>query len=266
MPIRALSSAATGMSALQTKVDTISNNLANVETTGYKRTRTEFEDLLYQNLSRAGFTASSEQGTEIPTGKQVGLGTRLASTTRMFQQGSLERTERDLDMAIENDGFFRVQRGNGSIAYTRDGSFHRDSEGNMVTSNGLKLESGITIPEDVTEINISQDGRVEGFNPENPGQTQDLGQITLARFANPEGLEAVGENLFVPTEASGDAIEANPTEGQMGAVRQGFLESSNVEAVRQLTDMIRAQRAFELNSNSIDTADQMMQTVNRLGR
>lgn len=266
MALRALSTAATGMKAMQTKVDTISNNLANVNTTGFKKNRTEFEDLLYQNISRAGYVASDDQGTRIPTGMQVGLGTRLTSTTKLHQQGSLRQTGRDLDIAIENDGFFRVQQPDGSTAYTRDGSFHRDAEGNMVTSDGLKLEEDIVIPEQFTGINISVDGTVEGFDPQNPAEKQELGQIQLARFTNPEGLDAVGENLYEQTEASGEAIVANPTEEGMGSLRQGFLEASNVEAVRELTDMIEAQRAFELNSNSIDTGDQMLQTINRLGR
>ncbi len=266
MPMRALSTAATGMNAMQQEIDNISNNLANVQTTGFKKARGEFEDLLYQQLSQAGFSVSEQNESELPTGIQIGLGTRMVSTTKMHSQGSLKQTGRDLDAAIEGDGFFRVQLPNGRTGYTRDGSFHRDSEGNIVTSDGYIIQNDINIPENVTQVQISEDGRVEGFDPQNPQQVEELGQIETARFANPEGLKAIGNNLFVPTNASGDPIEGVPGQDGRGALRQGFLEESNVQAVKELTEMIETQRAFELNSNSIDAADQMLQRVNNLRR
>lgn len=263
MAIRALSTAATGMTALQQQIDVISNNLANVNTTGYKRSRANFQDLMYQHLKQVGFAAEGDQ--RIPTGIQVGLGVKLVSTQKMFSQGALNSTENDLDIAIEGDGFFKMTPPQGGIAvYTRQGVFHRDGDGNIVDSNGLKLEPGLTVPPQCTRINISVDGIVQAMDESDPTNPVNLGQILTSRFANPAGLRAVGDSMFVETPASGKALEGVPGLEGRGTLRQGFTEESNVDVVRELVDMISAQRAFEINSQSIQTADQMLQTINRI--
>lgn len=265
MLVKALSTASTGMQALQYQIDVIANNLANVKTTGFKRQRAEFQDLIYQGLHPAGFSALAAGSQKIPSGLEIGSGVKLSGTTRIFSQGSLENTGNDLDLAIEGEGFFRVILPNGSVAYTRDGSFKRDMEGNVVTSSGLFLDPRITIPNNVTRINVDVQGFVQGFDPTAPETPVDIGNITLVRFPNPAGLKAIGDNLFLATPSSGDPIEATPTTEGLGYIRQRFLESSNVEVVKELVDMITAQRAFEANSRSIRASDEMLRTVNNLG-
>ncbi len=266
MAIRALSTAASGMTSLQSQIDVIANNLANVNTTGYKKTRANFQDLIYQQVKQPGFAADSGQGAEIPTGIQIGLGTKLVATEKIFSQGSLDRTDKDLDIAIEGDGFFRIRNAGGGIAYTRDGSFRVDSEGNVVTANGFFLDPQLSVDQALTRLSISPTGLVEGFDPTQPAALQQVGQIQLVRFINPAGLRSIGDNLFEETAASGQPIEGNPGEEGNGFLRQGFLESSNVEVVEELVDMIQTQRAFEINATSIRTADEMLQTVNQLRR
>ncbi len=263
MAIRALSTAASGMTAMQTKIDVTANNLANVNTTGYKRVRASFEDLLYQQLRQPGFAAIEE--TKIPTGIQIGVGTKLVSTDKIFAQGSLEYTERDLDIAIEGDGFFEVQIQGGRLAYTRAGDFKRDLEGRVLTSDGYVLP-GITIQQNVTQISVSPDGIVQGFDPSNPATPVSLGQINLARFRNPAGLRCIGDNLYEETASSGTPDVGTPGTGSRGILRHQFLETSNVQVVQELVDMITTQRAFEINSKSIQTADEMLQTVNNIRR
>lgn len=264
MMIRALSTSATGMIALQDRMDVISNNLANVNTSGYKKVRANFQDLFYQQIKASGFQAT--EATHSPTGINIGLGVKLVSTDRIFAQGSLVRTDRDLDVAIEGDGFFQIRLPDGRIAYTRDGAFHRDSAGQLVTANGYLAEPAITIGSNITMVNISIDGRIEGLDPTDPSTSQAIGDLTISRFPNPAGLRAIGDNLFEETPASGAPITGVPgTEGR-GILRQLFLEASNVEVVQELVDMITTQRAFEINSNVIQASDQMLQTVNNLRR
>ncbi|MBI4569335.1 MAG: flagellar basal-body rod protein FlgG [Planctomycetes bacterium] len=265
MGIGALSTAATGMRAQQTRIDVLANNLANATTTGFKRSRAEFEDLIYQNLRRAGTQAIQAAGTRTATGIQVGTGSRLISVAKEFKQGAFERTDNDLDLAIEGDGFFRLQLQGGQFGYTRAGTFHRDVNGNMVTPQGYILDPPVTVPQDVVRLFVSVNGVVEG---QVPGQTtaQNLGTIELSRFSNPEGLEAAGENLYVETEASGPAISGQPGLTSLGLVRQGFLEQSNVDVVRELVTLIQSQRAYEINAQAIQTADAMLQVAGNLKR
>ena len=266
MALRALSIAATGGRALMQKIDTIANNLANVSTTGFKRARTNFEDLFYQQVQRAGFgrTGLNQQ----PTGISFGTGVRLVSTEKNFEQGGFEETRRELDLAIDGLGFFRVQRPDGSqIAYTRAGNFKLDREGNLVTADGYLVDPQVTISQNITRIFVDAQGRIQGQDPANPQQLTDLGQFELARFINPSGLEAIGDNLYLETPASGDPIRglAGETE-DFGIIRQGFLEQSNVDVIKELIDLISAQRAFEINGTTIETADEILQTVNNLRR
>ncbi len=261
--IRALWTAASGMMAQQLNIDTISNNLSNVNTTGFKKNRAEFEDLIYQTTAEAGTPVAS--GLTLPTGIQVGLGVRPSATQKLFMQGNIYQTENPLDIAIEGDGFFQVTLPDGTIAYTRDGSFKLDADGNIVTSDGYFIEPPITIPQNATSISISPEGVV---SVKVPGQVaaQNVGQIQLARFVNPAGLKAVGDNLFKETDASGAPIVANPGTNGMGNLRQGFLEASNVQVVEEMVKLITAQRAYESNSKSIQTADDMLRIANGLKR
>ncbi|MDQ7781137.1 MAG: flagellar basal-body rod protein FlgG [Planctomycetota bacterium] len=264
MAIRALSTAASGMTAMQTKMDVVANNLANVNTSGYKRVRASFEDLLYQQIRHPGFAAI--EGTKIPTGIQIGVGTKVVSTEKIHAQGELEYTERDLDIAIEGDGFFVVEIQGGQMAYTRAGDFKRDLEGNILTADGYRLSPAMQIPTNVTRIAVSPDGIVEGLDPNNPSTPVNIGQITIARFPNAAGLMSVGDNLYVESAASGAPSVGNPGVESRGILRNQFLETSNVQVVRELVDMITTQRAFEINSKSIQTADEMLQTVNNIRR
>ncbi len=262
--IRALYSAASGMTAQQMNVDNIAHNLANANTSGYKQRRAQFQDLLYQTVVQPG--AAAGQQTVVPTGLQLGLGTRTASNEIIFTQGDFSQTNNPLDLVIQGKGFFQVRRPSGELAYTRSGSFHLDRDGNIVTSTGDPLEPQITLPPDAQQITIGQDGTVSFTQP---GQTasQQAGQIQLANFPNPAGLNSLGGNLYSPTDASGDPIVGNPggQEG-MGAVLQGYLEQSNVSVVEEFINLIVAQRGYEANSKVVQAADTMYQQVNNLVR
>ncbi|WRB07621.1 flagellar basal-body rod protein FlgG [Helicobacter pylori] len=261
--LRSLYSATSGMIAQQTHIDTTSNNIANVNTTGFKKSRADFNDLFYQAMQYAGTNTSNT--TLSPDGMEVGLGVRPSAITKMFSQGSPKETENNLDVAITGKGFFQVQLPDGTTAYTRSGNFKLDEQGNLVTSEGYLLIPQITLPEDTTQVNIGVDGTVsvtQGLQT----TSNVIGQITLANFVNPAGLHSMGDNLFSITNASGDAIVGNPDSQGLGKLRQGFLELSNVRLVEEMTDLITAQRAYEANSKSIQTADAMLQTVNSLKR
>ncbi|MGL2411264.1 flagellar basal-body rod protein FlgG [Helicobacter pylori] len=261
--LRSLYSATSGMLAQQTHIDTTSNNIANVNTTGFKKSRADFNDLFYQAMQYAGTNTSNT--TLSPDGMEVGLGVRPSAITKMFSQGSPKETENNLDVAITGKGFFQVQLPDGTTAYTRSGNFKLDEQGNLVTSEGYLLIPQITLPEDTTQVNIGVDGTVsvtQGLQT----TSNVIGQITLANFVNPAGLHSIGDNLFSITNASGDAIVGNPDSQGLGKLRQGFLELSNVRLVEEMTDLITAQRAYEANSKSIQTADAMLQTVNSLKR
>ena len=250
------------MQAQQLNLDTVAHNLANVTTAGYKKSRVDFQDLLYQTLRPAG----TRVGTgEVPTGIQVGHGTRPVATQKIFAQGNFQQTENPLDMVIEGDGFFQIARPDGTIAYTRAGAFKRDGQGQVVTSDGMVLQPAITIPQDATTISVGSDGIVSIIIS---GSTtpQQLGQIELARFVNPAGLNAIGRNLFVPTQAAGAATTGQPGQQGFGSIGQGFIESSNVSVVDEMVNMISAQRAFEVNSKAIKTADEMLALANNVSR
>ncbi|WP_417205863.1 flagellar basal-body rod protein FlgG [Antarctobacter sp.] len=254
--MRALKIAATGMSAQQMRVEVISNNLSNMSTTGYNARRAEFADLHYQQLARAG-SVSAADGTVLPTGVQLGLGVRPAAVSMQLQQGALSATGGDLDLAIEGNGYLEVTLPSGQLGYTRDGALKRTGEGLIVTSEGFPVSPEIVIPEDARSISINADGEVYAYFLNDP-EGQLLGQFTLSGFTNPKGLEAIGSNLFVETEASGPALQTTPGQDGLGTVRQGYLEDSSVDAVKEITDLIEAQRGYELNSKVISAADQMM--------
>ncbi|SFL75258.1 flagellar basal-body rod protein FlgG [Shimia aestuarii] len=254
--MRALKIAATGMSAQQLRVETISNNLANMSTTGYNARRAEFADLHYQQVSRAGAISASD-GSVLPTGVQVGLGVRPAAINVHLSQGSLSQTGGDLDLAIEGLGYLEVELPSGQSGYTRDGALKRSADGLIVTSDGFGVSPEITIPADARSISINPDGEVYAYFDES-AEAQLLGQFTLTSFANAKGLEAIGSNMFLETEASGAPILGNPGEDGLGVLRQGYLEDSSVDAVREVTELIEAQRGYELNAKVISAADQMM--------
>ncbi len=261
--VRSLWTAASGMIGQQGNIDTISNNLANVNTSGYKRQRAEFEDLIYQTVKLAGTPATED--TVVPVPIQMGHGVKLAATQRQFTQGALQNTENFSDIAIAGDGFFRVMLYDGTFAYTRDGSFKLDAQGRMVTSDGFPLEPPITIPQEAEEITIAQDGTVTVTLP---GETepQEVGVIELARFINPAGLLSVGRNLYLATASSGEAQVGTPGVGGLGTLAQGFLETSNVQIVEEMVRMISAQRAYEINAKAVTTADEMMSITNNMKR
>lgn len=254
--MRALQIAATGMSAQQMRVDVISNNLANMSTTGYNARRAEFADLHYQQLTRPG-TINASDGTIVPTGVQVGLGVRPAAVTVNVAQGSLSASGGDLDVAIEGLGYLEVTLPSGLSAYTRDGALKRTGDGLIVTSDGYQVAPGITIPSDARSLSINASGEVYAYFSDRV-QPELLGQLTLAGFVNEKGLEAIGSNLFLETSASGPASISAPGEDGLGTLRQGFLEDSSVDAVREITDLIEAQRGYELNAKVITAADQML--------
>ncbi|MBI4873286.1 MAG: flagellar basal-body rod protein FlgG [Acidobacteria bacterium] len=262
--IRALYSAASGMTAQQLNVDNIAHNLANANTAGYKMRRAQFQDLLYQNLVQPG--ASAGQQSVVPTGLQLGLGTRAASNEIVFSQGNFSATENPYDAVIQGRGFFQVRRPSGDLAYTRCGSFHLNREGALVTQDGDLLEPQITIPQDAQSLTIATDGTVSFMQP---GQTaaQLAGQIQLANFANPAGLNSVGRNLYLPTDASGDPTVGNPggQEG-LGTLLQGYTEQSNVSVVEEFINLIVSQRAYEANSKVVKAADEMYQQMNNVTR
>ena len=260
--MRALSIAATGMSAQQMRVEVISNNLANMNTTGYNARRADFADLHYQQMTRAG-TINASDGTVLPTGVQLGLGVRPAAVSIHLAQGSLSATGGDLDVAIEGDGYLEVTLPSGNAAYTRDGGLKRTGDGLIVTSDGYPLVPNVTIPDDATSISINADGEIYAlFNDR--VEPELLGQFTLADFSNTKGLEAIGSNLFLETGASGAAIVGAPGEDGRGTLRQGYLESSSVDAVREVTELIEAQRGYELNAKVITAADQMLAATTQI--
>ena len=262
--IRALYCAASGMTAQQLNVDNIAHNLANANTAGFKTRRAQFQDLLYQSLVQPGSAAG--QQTVVPTGLQLGLGTRASSNEIIFSQGSFSQTNNPLDLVIQGRGFFQVRQPSGELAYTRAGSFHLDRDGNLVTGDGNPLEPQITIPSDAQAISIAQDGTVSYTQP---GQTsaQQAGQVQLANFPNPAGLNSLGGNLYAPTDASGDPTVGAPggQEG-LGTVMQGYVEQSNVSVVEEFINLIVAQRGYEANSKVVQAADQMYQQCNNLAR
>jgi flagellar basal-body rod protein FlgG len=261
--ISALWTAATGMDAQQLNIDVISNNLANVNTTGYKKSRVNFQDIMYQRLRQPG--TPNAQGAQVPIGVEVGHGSKVSATQKIFTPGNLQNTGNPLDIVIEGDGFLQVMLPDGTIAYTRDGSLKQDSSGRIVTSDGYPLQPEIYIPQDATEISITSDGmvvvQVAGSN-----DPQQLGQIQLARFSNPAGLNSLGRNLYGATDASGDPIVNNPGSAGYGTIVQSFLEMSNVRVVEEMVNMIAAQRAYEINSKAIQAADEMLRTTSQLRR
>jgi flagellar basal-body rod protein FlgG len=253
--------AKTGMEAQQMQLDVISNNLANSSTNGFKRANAVFEDLMYQNLRQAG--SSTSETSQLPTGLQVGLGVRTVATSRNFTQGSLQQSGNNLDVAIQGNGFFQVTMPDGTINYTRDGAFKVNAQGQLVTSNGLPVANGITIPANATNVSIAADGAVTATIPGNVSP-QPIGTIALASFVNPAGLEPRGQNLFAETAASGQPNTGNPGTNGLGALMQGFVETSNVNVVQELVTMIQTQRAYEMNSKAIQTSDQMLQKLGQL--
>ncbi len=254
--MRALQIAATGMSAQQTRVEVISNNLANMNTTGYNARRAEFADLHYQQVVQPG-TINAQDGTVLPTGVQLGLGVRPASVTVQLAQGALAETGGDLDLAIEGAGYIEVELPNGNSAYTRDGALKRSPDGVIVNSEGFPTVPEITLPNDARSISINAEGEVYAYFLDRP-EPELMGQLTLARFSNEKGLEAIGSNMFLETAGSGPPLIGVPGEDGLGTFRQGFLEDSSVDPVREVTELIEAQRGYELNSKVISAADQML--------
>ena len=262
--MRALYAAATGMAAQELNVQVISNNIANLRTTGYKRQQVHFQDLLYQNLRRSG-SSTSDQNTILPAGLALGSGVKTTSTARAMTQGPLAQTEKDYDVAIRGEGFFRIRLPDGRTAYSRDGSFDLDAQGQMVTRDGYLLDPGVTVPNTATSVTISATGAVQATLP---GQTapQALGQFQLARFVNKVGLESIGDNLFVETAASKPAITGLPGSEGFGNLQQNYLEEANVNAVTEISSLIAAQRAYEMNSKVVTAADQMLSTTSQMFR
>ena len=259
--IRSLWISKTGLDAQQTQMDVISNNLANVSTSGFKRSRAVFEDLLYQTMRQPG-TQTSQQ-TQSPSGLQIGTGVRPVASERIFTQGNLQQTGNDKDVAIQGSGFFQVQMPDGTAAYTRDGSFQIDSQGQLVTSSGFVLQPAITIPAGAQGFSVGRDGTVSATLPGGTAATQ-VGTLQLATFINPAGLEAKGENLYVETGASGTPNAVTPGTNGAGLLSQGYVETSNVNVVEELVNMIQTQRAYEINSKAITTSDQMLQKLSQL--
>lgn len=259
--IRGLYTAATGMNSMQHQIDVTSNNIANVNTTGFKQDRAEFQDLMYETLN---YTAGQTTQTSInPTGIDVGLGVRISGIQKNFTEGDLKLTSNPLDLAIEGKGFFQITLPSGETAYSRNGAFKLNSEGSIVNGSGYSLSPEIVVPDNVTDIKVGRDGTVKAKDPQT-GRDVELGQITIADFVNPAGLTPLGESLFMQSDASGDVLEGNPTEEQFGSIQQGMIELSNVKLVNEMVDLITAQRAYEANSKAITTTDSMLDTVNRL--
>jgi len=251
----------TGMEAQQMQLDVISNNLANVSTNGFKKSRAVFEDLMYQNLRQVG-SATSEQST-LPTGLQIGLGVRTVATSRSFAQGNLQQTSNNLDVAIQGNGFFQVTLPDGTVGYTRDGAFQLDSQGRMVPSGGLLVSNGVTVPANATSVASAANGTVTASISGTTGP-QTIGTITTASFINPAGLEPMGQNIYQESAASGQPQQGTPGSNGLGSLMQGFVETSNVNVVQELVTMIQTQRAYELNSKAIQTSDQMLQKLGQL--
>jgi flagellar basal-body rod protein FlgG len=262
--MRALHTAATGMMAQELNVQVISNNIANLRTHGFKRQQAQFQDLLYENMRRPG-SATSDQGNVMPAGLVIGSGVKTVSTPRVMSQGTLTSTEKSYDVAIRGEGFFRIRMPDGQTAYTRDGSFDLDPQGQLVTQNGYVVEPGLTVPNNATGVTISAQGLVQATVP---GQTApaNLGTIQLARFVNKVGLSSVGDNLFVETAASGQALDGTPASEGFGNLQQSYLEDANVNAVTEISSLIAAQRAYEMNSKVITAADQMLSTTSQMLR
>ncbi|SET28250.1 flagellar basal-body rod protein FlgG [Nitrosospira multiformis] len=259
--IRSLWISKTGLDAQQTQMDVIANNLANVSTNGFKRSRAVFEDLLYQTLRQPG--AQSSQQTQLPSGLQLGTGVRPVATEHVFTQGNLQQTGNSKDVAIQGQGFFQVLRPDGSTAYTRDGSFQTDFEGQLVTSSGYYVQPAITIPPNAQSITVGRDGIVSVTTQDSTAPVQ-VGNLQLATFVNPAGLQSVGENLYVETASSGTPNVTNPGTDGAGLLNQGYVETSNVNVVEELVNMIQTQRAYEINSKSVQTSDQMLQRLTQL--
>lgn len=259
--IRALFTAATGMEAEQTKIDNIAHNMANVNTAGFKRGRVDFQDLLYETIKMPGLTAFL--GSEVPTGIQIGQGTRVVAISKIHSQGGFHETQNELDLAVEGDGLFQITLPDGTIAYTRSGSFKINSTGTIVNSDGYAMDPAVTIPDDTLRINIGSDGTISVLTAGTETPTE-VGNIELVKFINPSGLRAVGRNLFLPTQASGTPTPGTPGETGLGTIAQGFLENSNVNIAEEMINMIIAQRAYETNSKVIQTANDMLQTANQL--
>lgn len=259
--IKALNTAATGMQAQQTNMDVIANNLANVSTTGFKKSKAEFEDLLYHNVKEPG--AQTGLNSISPNGVQVGLGVKTSSVGKDFSTGSPKITNRSLDLMIEGNGFFPVIKSDGQIAYTRNGVFNKDASGKIVDQNGNALQPEITVPPNATAIQVSANGLVQVITGNNT-QPETIGQIELVNFVNPAGLKSIGKNLFVPSNASGLPIQGQPNQNGYGGIAQGQIESSNVNIVDEMVNMITAQRAYETNSKVIQASDQMLQNINQL--
>jgi flagellar basal-body rod protein FlgG len=262
--MRALHTAATGMMAQELNVQVISNNIANMRTTGYKRQRAEFQDLLYEHMRRIG-TQTSDQGNILPVGIDLGSGVKTVGTPRVMTQGSLSPTGKDFDVAIRGEGFFKIQLPDGTFAYTRDGSFEMDAQGRIVTAQGNLVSPGITLPQNASSITINQQGQVSVTTPGNTTPTV-LGQIQLTRFVNKAGLQAIGDNLFVETPASGTPQDGTPGQDGYGDLQQSNLEQANVEAVTEISDLIAAQRAYEMNAKVISASDQMLSATSNLMR
>ncbi len=261
--LKALSTAALGMAGQQMNIDVISNNLANVNTTGFKKSEVEFQDLLYETIQSGQADGQNDQ--EKPGEIQVGLGNRPISTYRSFSQGNVEQTSNPLDIAINGKGFFQILKPDGTFAYTRDGAFRINSDGNLVTSSGLKVYPEISIPEGTTGVNISEDG-VMSVMMNGQTEPEELGQIELANFINPAGLHALGGNLYEATQASGDPVFSLPGEDGTGMVEQGYLEKSNVDVAQEMINLIVAQRAYEINSKAVRTVDDLLALTNNLKR
>jgi flagellar basal-body rod protein FlgG len=259
-----MGTAASGMKAQQMNIDTIANNLANVNTTGYKKSHTEFQDLLYEKVMPGGQVDA--EGRAAPTRVEVGHGVKLVATNKNFSQGTVVATSNPLDVMIEGDGFFQIRMPDGTVKYTRDGSFKLDADRSVVTSAGYRLEPAVSVPEDALELSVSRDGVISVMIAGDDANVQEIGQLELARFPNAAGLTARGGNIYGETPASGTPILGNPGLDGMGETTSGFLEMSNVETVDELVNMISAQRAYELNSKTITMADEMLQTVNQLKR
>lgn len=260
--MRSLNIAATGMLAQQMNVDVISNNIANMTTSGFKQQRAEFQDLLYQNLRRPG-AQSSDAGTIVPTGIQLGSGVRIAATYRIHTQGTIEITDNELDLAINGEGYFQIELPDGTNAYTRSGSFQLNADSQIVTADGYTLLPGLTIPEGTTTITVDSTGQVQA-SVDGEAEEQVVGQIELAQFPNAGGLEAVSDNLFLETAASGGPITGTPDSEGLGSIEQGALENSNVDVVSEVTNLISAQRAYEMNSRVISTSDEMLGTLSQM--
>jgi flagellar basal-body rod protein FlgG len=259
--IRSMYSAATGMEAQQLYIDTISNNLANVNTTSFKRSRLEFQDLMYQTLKEPGIKNS--EGEMSPTGIEVGLGVKSSSTQRIFEQGSLNQTSNSMDVAIEGEGFYQVNMPDGTMGYTRDGSFKLDGNGTVVTTDGNTVVPEINVPEGSSSFTVSSSGKVSVILAGKETSTE-IGQMELARFVNPSGLRSLGNNMYGVSDASGEPILETPGENGMGKLNQGYTEASNVQMVEEMVNMITAQRAYEIVSKSITVSDEMLQTANNM--